>query len=204
MHRSDVLSEMESGMRTRSLVFTTAVLLGASLVLGGGPVASATTSKSRVAGGTGKLKGSGAVHISAYSDNDGPTSFTVLTGAIGDYGKAIRTYAGGHVEQNYNRLDLAVSHGSFQLEIAGLEQSLVSGADQLPTDLNTCSGSFVVHATTPIVPGSGTDAYKGISGSFNLIVTVNEVDSWPKCPTTGQTLITQTVFVTGSGLVSFR
>jgi len=190
-------------MRTRSLVFVSALTLGASLVLSGGALASATTSKPHVAGGTGKVKGSGVVHLTAYSDNDGPTAFTVLTGAIGDYGKAVRTFANGHVEQNYNRLELALSHGSFQLEIAGLEQSLVSGADQLPTDLNTCSGSFVVHATTPIVPGSGTGAYKGISGSFNLTVTVNEVDSWPKCPTTGQTLIAQTVYSTGSGLVSF-
>ena len=109
----------------------------------------------------------------------------------------------GTVVQQYNRLDVEVTHGSFQLKIAGLGQSLVSAADQLPTDLATCSGVEIVTATTPIVAGSGTGAYKGISGSFKLIVTDNEVAAWPKCPRTGQTLLTQSEFVIGSGVVSF-
>ena len=129
-------------------------------------MASAMTSKSRVSGGTGKLKGSGLVEITAYSDNDGPTATTVLTGAIGDYGKAVRTYANGQVEQQYDRLVLAVSHGSFQLEIAGLERSLVSAAGNLPTDLNTCSGIEIVRATTPIVPRSGTRCLQGDQRQF--------------------------------------
>jgi len=144
------------------------------------------------------------VELTAYSDNDGPTSTAVLTGAIGDFGKAVRTYANGTVVQQYNRLDVLVSHGSFQLNIAGLERSLVSAFGQFPTDLSTCSGIEVVTASSPIVAGSGTDAYTDINGNFNVTVTINEVDSWPRCPRSGQTsFLSQSVFFTASGMVSF-
>ncbi len=83
------------------------------------------TSKTAVAGGRGTSKAGGTVEITAYSDNDGPNATVWLTGAIGDYGKAVRTYANGTVVQQYNRLDVEVTHGSFQLKIAGLGQSLV-------------------------------------------------------------------------------
>jgi hypothetical protein len=150
------------------------------------------------------LKGSGLVQITAYSDDDGPTAAVVLTGAIGDFGMAVRTYAHGQVEQQYNRLALTLSRGSFRLEIAGMEGGIVAAMGQFPTDLNTCSGIEVVHARSPIVPGSGTGVYKGIGGTFQLTTTINEVDSWPNCPRAGQNLIAQTVFVTGLGAVSFR
>ena len=198
-------------MRTKPLVpvIAFAVLAGGiascgrTSATGKTSTTAAKTSTTAISGGHGTSKAGGLVQLTAYSDNDGPNSTAVLTGAIGDYGKAVRTYANGTIVQQYNRLDVVVSHGSFRLQIVDLEQSLVAQADLLPTDLNTCSGGFVVHATTPIVPGSGTGAYKGISGSFNLTVTINEVDSWPKCPRTGQTLLTQTVFAIGSGVVSF-
>jgi hypothetical protein len=46
------------------------------------------------------------VHLTAYSDNDGATSVAWLTGAISDFGKAVRTYANGIRVQNYNQLDV--------------------------------------------------------------------------------------------------
>ncbi len=189
-------------------VLSIAVLAGPLLMAGCASASQTSVAKtqaagSAISGGRGTSKAGGVVEITAYSDNDGPNSTAWLTGVIGDYGKAVRTYANGTVVQQYNRLDVEVSHGSFQLEIAGLGRSLVSAASQLPTDLSTCSGSYIVRATTPVVAGSGTGAYKGISGSFKLVVTVNEVDTWPKCPRSGQTLLTQSVFVTGSGTVSF-
>ena len=52
--------------------------------------------------------------------------------------------------------------------------------------------------------GSGTGAYKGISGDFKTTVTINEVDSWPKCPRNDTTpVLSQSLFITGSGAVSF-
>ncbi|MGD0809256.1 MAG: hypothetical protein ABSA91_06055 [Acidimicrobiales bacterium] len=66
-------------------------------------------------------------------------------------------------------------------------------------DLSTCSGIVTATGTTPIVDGSGTGAYKGISGNFNMTVTVHEVDSWPK----GNALLSQTIVTSGSGTVTF-
>jgi len=115
----------------------------------------------------------------------------------------VRTYANGIVVKQYNRLDIEVCHGSFQLKIAALERGLVKAFKLFPTDLKTCSGIETVTAATPIVAGSGTGSYKAIRGTFKQTVTINEVDSWPKCPRTGQDLLTQSVFVTGQGTVSF-
>jgi hypothetical protein len=203
---------MESAMRTKALVPVIGLVILAGTIAACGATSSASaknsrpsakTSTTRVAGGRGASKAGGVVQLTAYQDNDGPNSRVVLTGAIGDYGKAVRTYANGTTVQQYNRLDVGVTRGSFQLKIAGLEQSLVNGASQLPTDLGTCSGTEIVTATTPIVAGSGTGEYQGISGAFKMTVTINEVDSWSRCPRSGQTLITESVFSTGSGVVSF-
>lgn len=191
-----------------------AIVLGAligSLALCGCNSTSVTTSTSTkvstpgTSAGRGTSGVGGLVQMTSYSDNDGPNSTVVVTGAVGDYGEGVRTYANGVVTQQYNRLDVELTHGSFLLEIAGLEQRLVSAFTLFPTSLNTCSGSETVMAMTPIVPESGTGAYKGISGSLQMTVSINEVDSWPKCPRSGQTrLLTQTVFATGSGTVSFK
>jgi hypothetical protein len=156
------------------------------------------------AGGRGSEKSGGVVEITAYSSNDGPSSTAVVTGAIADFGTAVRTSANGAGAQQYNRLDLKVSRGSFALDITALEERLVTAFALFPTNLKTCSGVEVVKASAPVATGSGTGAYKGISGSFDLVVTINEVDTWPTCPRTGQNLLTESIFVTGSGTVSFR
>ena len=55
----------------------------------------------------------------------------------------------------------------------------------------------------PVVAGSGTGAYKGISGNFTLTITVSEVDARP-CPQPWSSgLLAQAIFMTGSGTVSF-
>ena len=94
-------------------------------------------------------------------------------------------------------------HGSFALSIVGLEQNIVSTMGHFPSDLNTCSGIVTTTAAAPIVAGSGTGTYKGISGSFRMAVSIAEVDSWPNCPTAGpDTLLSEAIFFTGSGRVS--
>jgi hypothetical protein len=54
-------------------------------------------------------------------------------------------------------------------------------------------------AAALVVVGSGTGAYKGISGNFKLTITINEVDSWPKCTS----LLAESIYTSGSGPVSF-
>ena len=147
----------------------------------------------------------GLVHITGYSDNDGPKSTAILTGEIGDFGQAVRTYANGTTQQTYNQLNLAFTHGSFQLSIANLEANLVTDFTRhFPSNTKTCSGIVTTTATAPIIGGSGTGAYKGIRGSFKMTITVAEVDSWPKCSIAGpDVLLAEDIFITGSGIVSF-
>jgi hypothetical protein len=55
----------------------------------------------------------------------------------------------------------------------------------------------------PVVAGSGTGAYKGISGSFTLTITVNEVDGQSSCHNGASVLLSQALFIYGPGTVSF-
>jgi hypothetical protein len=148
----------------------------------------------------------GIVRITGYSDNDGPTSRVVVTGVIADFGKAVRTHSQGSSDAEYNELDLKLTRGSFGLDIASLESDLgaaISG--HFPTNVTTCSGEVDVSGGAAIDSGSGTGAYKGLSGTLMLTITINEVESPPHCPATDTSpFLAQTVFITGSGTVSLR
>jgi hypothetical protein len=201
-------------MHGKRLVPVSAVAaLAGVLVVCGCTSAAITTSTSRSPGAAPSTSGrpagrqtstsGGLVHITGYSDSDGPKSTVILTGAIGDFGQAVRTGANGPAQQ-YNRLNLAFTHGSFKLSIVGLEHNLVSAFGHFPSNTSTCSGIVTVTATTPIVASSGTGAYKGVSGNFKMTVTIAEVDSWPKCPVAGpDVLLAEDIFITGAGTVSF-
>ena len=150
-------------------------------------------------------KAGGTVNLSAYSDNDGPTSSLVLSGVIGDYGHAVRMTASGSKTQD-DELQLTMSRGSFRLDIAGIErQLLTSFGSDFPTNETTCSGLEVANGMAPIVSGSGTRAYEGLHGSFYLVISINEVEKWPLCPKDDTSpYLAQTVYISGSGSVSLR
>jgi hypothetical protein len=184
----------------------------AGVVLTGGCASAAT--KTPAAGGTAATNAStdgtaaatpptaGAVRLTDYTDNDGPTSTVILTGAIGDYGKAQSVNPDGTVNPEHNsQLNLMLTRGSFRLSIADLHKKFVSAMSQFPPNKVTCSGTVTVGAATPIVAGSGTGSYKGISGTFNLTLTLDEVDKKP-C-TDSSVLLAQAVVTTGSGTASF-
>jgi hypothetical protein len=147
-------------------------------------------------------RGGGTVHLVDYADNDGPDSSVILTGAIGDYGKAISVNPDGSVNPEHNRqLELELAHGSFRLDIAALDRAFVAVmAAKFPTDTSTCSGSVSASGAAPIVAGSGTGAYQGASGQFDLTIRLDEVD------TTGSdcqaaALLSQVLITSGSGHV---
>lgn len=146
----------------------------------------------------------GIVRITGYSDNDGPNSSVVVTGVIGDFGKAIRGSFPGSSTDQYNELDLRLTRGSFGLNIAGVERDLLTAiSGHFPTNAKTCSGEVSVSGGASIDSGSGTGAYKGLSGTITLTITINEVESPPRCPTTDTSpLLAQTVFISGFGSVS--
>ncbi|MCU1679466.1 MAG: hypothetical protein JWQ81_205 [Amycolatopsis sp.] len=140
-----------------------------------------------------------AVHLTDYSDNDGSTSTVILADGIGDYGKATSVHPDGTVDPEHSsQLDLALTQGSFRLDIGGLHQKIIDAFADFPANKKTCSGTVNVTGWTPIVAGSGTGAYRGIRGGFTLAVAIDEVDQKPAC--TG--LLNQTIVISGPGSVS--
>ena len=153
---------------------------------------------------TGSSVSTDTVHLTDYAANtDGPTSTVILTGAIGDYGTGTTVHPDGSVDPDHaGELKLALAHGSFRISIAELHTMFADAfTGQFPTDTGTCSGSVTVSAAAPIVAGSGTGAYAHVSGSFNLTLTVDEVDQLPTCDGTGA-FLAQTILFTGSGAVA--
>jgi hypothetical protein len=159
-----------------------------------------STSATGAAAGRGASSSGGVVHLTAYSDNDGPTATAILTGAIADVGETIRMHDNGS-NSDHALLEVRVSHGSFELNIAELQTALTHAFAHFPTDTATCSGLVTAHAKAPVVDGSGAGEYGGIAGSFALTVTVNEVDPWPRC--SASSLLAQTVFLSGVATVGF-
>jgi hypothetical protein len=147
----------------------------------------------------------GNTHLIDYTDNDGTKSTVILTGAIGDYGQAVSIYPNGKPDPDHNsQLNLALTHGSFRLSIKELDKQIVSAFSHFPSNTTTCSGNVTAAGSAPIVAGSGTGAYKGISGAFDMTVTIAEVDSTkPKCDGSSA-FLAQVIFMTGSGAVSLR
>ena len=142
------------------------------------------------------------VHLTAYTDNDGPISTVILSGAVGDYGKAQTVNPDGSVSAEHNsQLNVTLSHGSFRLDIADLDKKFVAAMADLPTDTTTCSGNASVNSPVPVVAGSGTGSYQGIRGTFRLTATLDEVYRPAGCSATSPYLA-QVIVIAGSGTVA--
>ena len=152
------------------------------------------------------LASGGKVFFTAYQNDDLPGSTVVLSGAIADFGAAVSVRKTGMVDPEHSsELNLALTQGTFRIVIGALHRKLENALSTAPYNLKTCSGHVAaVTATAPVVAGSGTGAYSGIRGSFRLTITANEVDAKPGCkPFSGSPLLAQSIFITGSGTVSF-
>jgi hypothetical protein len=144
----------------------------------------------------------GSTHLVDYSKNDGPDSTVVLTGAIGDTGHAESVRPDGTVDPDHaSDLKLTLKKGSFLISVAILDKQFVDALGAAPFNTQTCSGRVSVSATAPIVPGSGTGLYRGISGSFDLTLAVDEVVDASSCSFSGTTAA-QLVLTEGEGTVS--
>ena len=149
--------------------------------------------------------GGGRVFVTAYQNDDLPGATVVLSGAIGDFGAAVSVLPNGTVDPEHSsQLRLALTQGSFRIVIGPLHLALENALSHAPYNLQTCSGHAAVTGAAPIVAGSGTGAYKGISGSFTLTITLNEADAKPGCqPFSGTALLAQSIFIAGTGTASF-
>jgi hypothetical protein len=176
-------------------VFSATVLAGALALAGCAPTA-ATTDAAK--------PGAGRDHanIMVYSINsDGPHFRAVVTGAVGDYGPAVTVSPDGKVNSSHTSdLELNLTHGSFRISIADIDKKFVRAASHEPVYPRTCSDFMSVAAAAPIVAGSGTGSYRGISGSFDVTITADEVNAKPCHPVTG--FLWQVVVLAGPGTVS--
>jgi hypothetical protein len=141
-------------------------------------------------------------NIVAYSINsDGPRFQAIVTGAVADHGPAVTVDANGTAGRGHGtELELNLTRGSFRLSIARLDTKFTQAASHEPTYPRTCSTHLRVTAAAPIVPGSGTGAYRGIGGSFTITATANEVHRTP-CDHALK-FLRQIIILAGPGTVS--
>jgi hypothetical protein len=193
---------------TRKRFMSVPVIAVCGVLLAGAGVAAATRAPAVVtpaalAQATGPARG-GTVRFTAYASDDLPGAVVVLTGAIGDFGAAVSVLPDGTIDPEHtSEFNLALAHGSFRVLIGPLHKKLVQAFTHFKPDKRTCSGHLAVTGAAPVVAGSGSGLYKGISGTFKLTVTVNEVDGQSDCHGGSGVLLAQALFFAGSGTVSF-
>jgi hypothetical protein len=199
-------------MHRKRLMSTLVIATCGILLTGGGTAAALSTPAAHAGTGAPAARGTttaqasgGRVFFTSYQNDDLPGATVVLSGAIGDFGEAVTVLPNGTVDPEHSsQSNLALTQGSFRIVIGPLHVKFLTALSHAPYNLNTCSGHVAVTGAAPVVAGSGTGAYKGISGNFKLTITGNEVDAKPGCqPFSGSALLAQSIFISGSGTVSF-
>ena len=196
-------------MHRKRIISTLAIAAFAGATLGGGTVSAATSrtpaAAAPAARGTTTLPASdGTVRITAYANDDLPGATVILSGAIGDFGEGASVLPNGAIDPEHSsEFNLALTQGSFRINIGPLHEKLLAAFAHFNPNPRTCSGYVAVTAAAPIVAGSGTGAYKGISGNFKLTATVNEVNATPNCRGGRSVLFAQDLIIAGAGTVSF-
>jgi hypothetical protein len=165
-----------------------AALFGATVLAGAlaatGCAASAASTGAAATSATAPAAARDNAHLMVYSINsDGPDFRAIVTGAIGDYGPAVTVFPNGKVDQSHTHdLELKLTHGSFKLSVTELDKKFVAVTSHEPIYPRTCSDYMTASAPMAIVPGSGTGAYRGISGRFAVTITADEVEKKPCQP----------------------
>lgn len=154
-----------------------AAILGAALALAGcSPAAAAHHAPTQTPAKPAAARDHGTAHLVIYSINsDGPYFRAVLSGTIGDYGPAVAVYPNGKVDPEHNsELSLNLSRGTFRLNIAQLDREFFQKVSPFPKYPATCSAYVNFTTRVPVVAGSGTGSYRGITGDFTIDVTADE------------------------------
>jgi hypothetical protein len=165
-----------------------AALFGATVLIGAlaatGCAASAASTAAAATSATGTAAARDNAHLMVYSINsDGPDLRAIVTGAIGDYGPAETVFPNGQVDPSHTHdLELKLTRGSFKLSITELDKKFVAVTSHEPIYPRTCSDYMTASAPMAVVPGSGTGAYRGISGRFAVTITADEVEKKPCQP----------------------
>jgi hypothetical protein len=158
--------------------------------------------------GAGSTTG-GTVHVfisPSLTGNGGGT--IVLTGAIGDYGTAIKANPSGQPARKGPDSLAKLHHGTILLDRAPLTRAIQAGTEHARPDLASCSLHGSTNATLPIL--SGTGRYAGISGSLRVKFTFAEVAArYTKGTKNGKCNlaagpVAQWASVVGTGNVTFK
>jgi hypothetical protein len=120
----------------------------------------------------------------------------VLSGAIGDFGKATRSNNPGAV------MTLNLTHGTIQLDISNLAKQFTTAVGAAAFNQATCSGNVSVASPVPIIANSGTGAYKGVSGSFSLTMSLDEIVPKQQNCSGSSRMLGQVIVSSGWGKVS--
>jgi hypothetical protein len=142
-----------------------------------------------------KTRTGGVVHLYAADTAwDGNLDTEIYTGAITDHGTDHQNAPGGNL--------VVLSKGSFKLDVAALGNKV--GA--FPVDPKKCSFAGTASAPVPIVKGTGTRAYRGISGMIEVTASVAGI--YPrlkggKC-NTNATKFPGVLIAKGSGFVTYK
>jgi hypothetical protein len=178
---------------TRKSKLAAVAALG-TLLAGGGTAAFAAAASSAPAGGT--------IHVFVNVDVKSETVNPILvTGAIGDYGKATDVDANGKVDPNGNFEKIVLTKGTFWLN--GTALAAKANKANPPINPATCSLSLTVSGPTQLFKGTGL--YKGIGGTVNITETFGGVFgrlASGACNEAGNP-VSQGGAVTGTGKVTF-
>lgn len=152
----------------------------------------------------GAAPGGGAVKVFGVPGTGNGSSPILFTGAIGDYGRAVRQNANGVANNKGDYIKFNLRQGTFVGNGTGLFTKLNKAAPAFNNA--TCSGAFTVSA--PVTLGSGTGTYSRIGGSLNVNLTFAFVGPRIKsgkrkgqCNANAQPL-SQIGAISGSGTVS--
>jgi hypothetical protein len=182
-------------------VFAVVAIAGVSACTSG---AAKGSSASSVLSQTAATPSGGNVNLMVYTINsDSPDYRAILDGVIGDFGPAVSVYPNGQVDpENDSQMELQLRRGTFRLDTGEFKRLFGAQASHEPIFPATCSDHFAITTPVAIVPGSGTGAYKGISGSFDLTLTGDEVEVTPCSASTPGGIAWQALVLAGPGTVS--
>ena len=183
-------------------LFGATLLAGALAATGCAASAASTTASTASTSATAPAVARDNAHLMVYSINsDGPDLRAIVTGAIGDYGPAVTVLPNGQVDPSHTHdLELKLTRGTFKLSITELDKKFVAVTSHEPIYPRTCSDYMTASAPMAVVPGSGSGAYRGISGRFAVTITADEVEKKP-CQPVGA-IQYQALVLRGPGRVS--
>jgi hypothetical protein len=144
------------------------------------------------------------IWVTQSSTNNTPTDPILVTGAIGDYGTSTSQDKNGTADTNGSYEGVDLQHGTFVVDNTKFNAKV--GKSKPTTNMSTCSYSLTASGPVSIVPGSGTGAYKGLTGK--LVITINFAGYGPvtseKCDLSQNSEPTSSYSaITGVGTLSF-